>query len=56
MAQLRRSSSEDRGIRRGGSGQLPTFATGYISHEIRQIAITTGIMMAILIALTIILR
>ncbi len=57
MAQLRRSSGEERG-QRGAlpGGQLPTFATGYITHEIRQIVITTGIMIVILIALALILR
>jgi hypothetical protein len=56
MAQLRRSSGDERAARRGMNGQLPTFATGYITHEIRQIAVTTVVMVAILIALTIVLR
>jgi hypothetical protein len=56
MAQLRRSSGDERGARRGMSGQLPTFATGYITHEIRQIAVTTVVMVVVLIVLTIVLR
>ncbi len=57
MAQLRRSSGEERGSRRGsGASQLPTFAVGYISHEIRQIVITTFGMIALIVFLALVLR
>jgi hypothetical protein len=35
---------------------LPTFATGTITGEIRQILITTGAMVALLIVLALVLR
>jgi hypothetical protein len=57
LAQLRRSSGEERGVSRSSAtGVLPTFAIGSIAAEIRQIAITTGAMVALLIVLAIVLR
>ena len=35
---------------------LPTFAAGYIRDEIRQILLTTGAMIALLVVLTFVLR
>jgi hypothetical protein len=57
LAQLRRSSGEERGAPRSSTtGMLPTFGIGYISHEIRQIAITTAAMVALIVVLAIVLR
>jgi hypothetical protein len=57
LAQLRRSSGEDRGgPRSSATGMLPTFPTGTITSEIRQILITTGVMVAVLVVLAIVLR
>ena len=57
LAQLRRSSGEERGPPRSSSvGMLPTFAAGYIRDEIRQILLTTGAMIALLVVLTFVLR
>jgi hypothetical protein len=57
LAQLRRSSGEERGAPRSSvTGMLPTFATGSITGEIRQILITTGVMVVFLIVLALVLR
>jgi hypothetical protein len=57
LEQLRRSSGEERGApRSSATGMLPTFATGTITGEIRQILITTGAMVALLIVLALVLR
>ena len=57
IAQLRRSSGEERGVSRASpTGMLPTFATAAISGEIRQILITTAVMVAVIIALALVLR
>ena len=58
MAQLRRSSGEDRGVARTttSTGMMPTFAMGSISGEIRQILITTGAMLVLIVVLTVLLR
>jgi len=57
LEQLRRSSGEERGAPRSSvTGMLPTFATGTITGEIRQILITTAAMVALLIVLALILR
>ena len=57
LAQLRRSSGEERGApRSSATGMLPTFAAGYISGEIRQILITSAAMVALIVVLAIVLR
>ena len=57
LAQLRRSSGDERGApRSSATGMLPTFATGYISHEIRQIALTSVAMVALIVVLALVLR
>ena len=57
LAQLRRSSGEARGTPRvGTTGMLPSIASGYIRDEIRQILITTAVMVAVLVVLTFALR
>lgn len=57
LEQLRRSSGEARGLARsGGSGTLPTFPMGFIRDEIRQVMITTAVMVVVLVVLTVLLR
>jgi len=57
LAQLRRSSGEERAApRAGAAGQLPSFATGYIGGEMRRIMITTIAMVAVVVVLTLFLR
>jgi hypothetical protein len=57
MAQLRRSSSEQRGTTRAGATTpLPTFSTGFILGEMRQILITTAAMLALVVVLALVLR
>ena len=56
MSQLRRSASGEHSVRTGASGQLPTFERDFIGSELRRIVITTSALLAVLIALTFILR
>jgi hypothetical protein len=57
LAQLRRSSGEERiAPRAGGGGQLPTFSREFIAQEMRRILITTAAMIAVIVALTFLLR
>lgn len=56
IAQLRRSSGEERGTARSGAGQLPTFGRDFIAGEMRRILITTGALVCVLVVLTFVLR
>lgn len=37
-------------------GQLPTFEKGYLKHELRQITLTAGSLLALIIVLAVVLR
>lgn len=37
-------------------GQLPTFEKGYLQHELRQISLTAGSLLALIIVLAVLLR
>ena len=54
VAQLRRGAMEPG--TRIAAGQLPTFTAGYLSEELRRIAITAGSLFAVIIVLAIIMR
>jgi hypothetical protein len=53
-AQLRRGGTEA-GVR-VTSGQLPTFSEGYLTEELRRIAITAGSLFAAIIILAVVMR
>jgi hypothetical protein len=56
LAQLRRSSGEERGAARNALGQLPTFERDYIREELRRIIMTTASLTILLIVLAFVLR
>ena len=41
---------------RASAGQLPAFDRAYITRELRTIAITSGLLLAVIVALTLIMR
>jgi hypothetical protein len=53
-AQLRRGPAQPSA--RVSAGQLPTFSSGYLSEELRRIAITAGSLFALIIVLAIVMR
>ena len=55
MAQLRGEAPLERATR-VSAGQLPTFAPGYLSEELRRIAITSAVLFAAIIVLALIMR
>jgi hypothetical protein len=55
LAQLRRGAQGE-GAARIIAGQLPTFSEGYLSEELRRIAITAGSLFGIIIVLAILMR
>jgi hypothetical protein len=57
LAQLRRSSGEERAApRAGAAGQLPVYERAYITGELRRILITTVAMVALVLVLAVLLR
>jgi hypothetical protein len=54
VAQLRRGPAQP--AARVSVGQLPTFSAGYLSEELRRIAITAGSLFALIIVLAIVMR
>ena len=57
MAQLRRSAGEGRApTRAGATAPLPSFSTGFIVGEMRQILITTAAMVVLVVVLALVLR
>jgi hypothetical protein len=59
LAQLRGTASTASNAERAPrvtAGQLPTFAAGYLSEELRRIAITAGSLFVLIIVLAVVMR
>lgn len=56
LEQLRRSSVGEHAGPRVIAGQLPTFERSYLVSELRRIAITSGLLLTLIIVLAFVLR